>query len=159
MRIILIKEELMKDHEDIFVQHLTQQGLKLTKARKLILDTVFDLHEHFDADSLYDKIRKISKDVSRATIYRTLPLLINAGLIQQAVRFEDRDHYEHTYGHPRHIHWLCRKCGAVLETDCEDLSSLIHKHGKKLKFSIEEIKLTINGICWKCSENGYQTHE
>ncbi len=86
MRFILNKEETMKDHEDIFYKHLTQQGLKFTKARKLILDTVFELHEHFEVDSLYDKIRSVTKDVSRATIYRTLPLLIGAGLIQQSVR-------------------------------------------------------------------------
>ncbi|MDZ4121778.1 MAG: transcriptional repressor, partial [Candidatus Cloacimonadaceae bacterium] len=111
----------MQDHELIFSEFLSRKGLKLTATRKLILEIVFALHEHFDAEGLYDRIRLISKDVSRATVYRTLPLLLESGLIQHSMRSQARDMFEHIFGHPRHIHWVCSACGAVQETDLEQV--------------------------------------
>lgn len=150
LRFILSKDDDMQEHERIFESYLSKKDLKLTKTRKAILTAVFDLHEHFDVEQLYERLKSVTRDVSRATIYRTLPLLIEAGLIQQSVRFAARDVFEHIYGHPRHIHWMCQKCGALIETDLEDIYPTINRSAKRMKFIIEDLKLNIRGLCWKC---------
>jgi len=161
MSFILIKELMMTEQESIFQKHLADHGLKLTRTRKLILDMVFELHEHFDAETLYDSIRKVSKDISQATVYRTLPLLLEAGLIQQSLRSAARDQFEHVLGHPRHLHWICKRCGALTETDSKDISPVLTRLAKGLKFQVDDIKIVIEGLCWKCqvTENGSQKHE
>lgn len=140
----------MQEHENIFEAFLAERGLKFTQPRRLILDTIFGLHEHFDIEQLYDLIHRVSREVSRATVYRTIPLLVEAGLIQRSVRSESRDTYEHTWGHPRHAHWVCKVCGAVTETDMQDILKLLHSKAKAQNFRPEEISLVVNGICWKC---------
>jgi Fur family ferric uptake transcriptional regulator len=142
----------MQKHETIFEAFLAERGLKFTQPRRLILETVFGLHEHFDIEQLYDLIRRVSKEVSRATVYRTIPLLVEAGLIQRSVRSESRDTYEHIWGHPRHAHWVCKACGAVLETEMQDVVKLIQAKAKAQNFRLSEISLVAEGLCWKCQQ-------
>ncbi|MDD2228557.1 MAG: Fur family transcriptional regulator [Candidatus Cloacimonetes bacterium] len=151
----------MQDHEHKFAEYLSQKGLKLTAPRKHILLEVFKLHEHFNAEELYEKVKKVTRDVSLATVYRTLPLLMEAGLVQSALRSAGRDRYEHIYGHPKHIHWLCRSCGAIMETDLQPIMRTIYKQAKTIRFNAQDIELSIRGLCWKCSldENENQPDE
>ena len=68
----------MNAHEKVFINFLKEKGLKLTSPRRIIMEAVFQNHDHFDIETLYDQIRKEHEDVSRATIYRTVPLLVEA---------------------------------------------------------------------------------
>lgn len=140
----------MQEHESVFNAFLIKKNLKFTQPRKLILTKVFELHEHFDIEQLYDLIHKVSKEVSRATVYRTIPLLTEAGLIQRSVRSESRDTFEHIFGHPKHAHWVCKTCGTVTETNIQDFLKLVKSKSTAQNFTVEDINLTINGICWKC---------
>ncbi|MBM4403062.1 MAG: transcriptional repressor [Candidatus Cloacimonetes bacterium] len=140
----------MKDHQTVFVEFLQGRGLKYTRNRKIILDIVFGLHEHFDAEQLYDLARKETRAMSRATVYRTIPLLCEAGLLQQSVRSSARDTFEHIYGHPKHIHWVCTRCGAVIETDLAEVMAVLKQEAKRIGFSADEIKFNVVGKCWKC---------
>ena len=142
----------MQEHELIFKQFLEKRGLKLTSPRRYILAAVFSLHEHFNAEELYGKIKSITSSISLATVYRTIPLLMEAGLVQHAIRSAGRERYEHIYGHPKHIHWLCRKCGVLMETGLHTLSSAIEEQANGLQFRAEEIELNIRGLCWKCQD-------
>lgn len=140
----------MQEHEIIFERYLSHKAQKYTQARKLILDTIFNLHEHFDIEQLYDTIHQISREVSRATVYRTIPLLMDAGLIQRSVRCETRDKFEHILGHPRHAHWVCKVCGAVLETDLPEMYALIESQADAQNFFVEDISVVIQGRCHAC---------
>ena len=151
----------MADHDTIFRDYLAKKGLKLTSPRKKILEAVFAIHEHFNAEELYGRIKSHSQGISLATVYRTLPLLLEAGLVQHALRSAGRERYEHIYGHPKHIHWLCRSCGSLVETDLQSVDPLIAELAKSLNFKEEDIELSIRGLCWKCAstENENQTDE
>ena len=142
----------MQEHEKIFGNFLKIKDLKLTKPRKIILDTVFATHEHFNVDELYDQIRKKHKDVSRATIYRTIPLLVESGLIKQSLRCLAKDHYEHTYGHGRHLHLICEKCGKIIEVESKEAERILNKLAKKHSFHIREFNIGAKGICNKCQK-------
>ncbi|MCK9309577.1 MAG: transcriptional repressor [Candidatus Cloacimonetes bacterium] len=143
----------MQDHEHKFAEYLAQKGLKLTAPRKYILLEAFKLHEHFNAEELYEKVKRVTPEVSLATVYRTLPLLMEAGLVQSALRSSGRDRYEHIYGHPKHIHWLCRSCGAIMETDLQPINETIAAQAKTIRFEAQDIELNIKGLCWKCTAN------
>jgi len=151
----------MTEHHQLFKEYLERKGLKLTVPRKHILEAVFAIHEHFNAEELYDRIKSITQGISLATVYRTLPLLMEAGLVQHAVRSAGRERYEHIYGHPKHIHWLCRKCGNLMESDLQTVQPLLGKLARSLNFKEEDIELSIRGLCWKClsTENENQTDE
>lgn len=138
----------MQEYESRFKTFLKEKGLKLTQSRYSVLEAAFRLHEHFDAETLYSHIKQ--SNVSLATVYRTLPLLLEAGLIQQAVRSEGRDRFEHILGHPRHVHWICEKCKSVVETDLATLLPALQREAGDIKFDIDSITLNVSGLCWKC---------
>ncbi len=140
----------MQEHERIFDNFLKTKGLKLTKPRKIILDEVYENHDHFNVDQLYDRIRKEHIDVSRATIYRTMPLLVAAGLIKQSIRYQAKDHYEHIHGHERHLHLVCAKCGKIIEADSSDAEKLLQKIADKQNFRIKDFNIEVNGLCRDC---------
>ncbi|HAN41553.1 MAG TPA: transcriptional repressor [Candidatus Cloacimonetes bacterium] len=147
----------MQEHEKIFSRFLAKKGLRLTLPRKQILDAVFSLHSHFDAEQLYDVLRIRNAEVSLATIYRTLPLLLESGLIQHSMRQESRDMYEHIFGHPRHLHWICRQCGAVSETSLDAIMPYLEQAAREQHFELEDYSLNLMGLCWRCkNENGSQ---
>ena len=142
----------MQEHEVIFESFLERKGLKLTQPRKLILNTVFNLHEHFDIEQLYDIIHKDHSEVSRATVYRLIPLLVESGLIQKSVRGDTRDKYEHIFGHTRHAHWVCKECGTVIETVIQRLMKLLQYQAKEMRFSITDTSLELRGVCSNCNK-------
>ena len=127
----------MKDYERLFIDYLKKNGLKYTRTRKIILQTVFKKSSHFDVENLYDQIHRMSKDVSRATVYRTMPLLVKSGLIKQSLRCQAKDQYETVSGDENHLHLVCDECGKIIEINCSDLE-------KKLKSLAEEQKFQIN---------------
>ena len=140
----------MKEHEKIFKEFLKTKGLKLTAPRRIILDTIFTYHRHFNVDALYDVIRKDHNNVSRATIYRTMPLLVESGLIKQSLRCQSKDHYEHIHGHEDHLHFLCIKCGNIIEVESGDIEKALNKLAEKKNFKISDYNLGAKGICQKC---------
>ena len=142
----------MEKENLVFEKYLQSKELKLTQPRKIILNAVFSTHEHFNVDELYDQIRKKHKDVSRATIYRTIPLLMEAGLIKQSLRCLAKDHYEHTYGHNRHFHLICEKCGKIIEVESKETENILNKLAKKHNFNIKEYNVGAKGICKKCKK-------
>lgn len=143
----------MTTHTEVFRAYLKRKGLKLTLPRQQILEAAFAVHDHFTTEQLYKIAREMSDLVSLATVYRTIPLLIEAGLVQQSLRSASRDAYEHILGHPRHIHWICRICGAVLESDLDELMPALKQDASRLKFNLEEVKVSVSGICWKCKQS------
>ncbi|KQC06445.1 MAG: hypothetical protein APR54_01665 [Candidatus Cloacimonas sp. SDB] len=140
----------MKSYEKVFVDFLKRNNLKLTHPRSIILQAVFRNHDHFDIETLYDQIRVEHKNVSRATIYRTIPLLVEAGLIKNPLRQESKDRYEYIYGHRDHLHLVCSKCSKIIEAGSKQIEKLLAEIAQKHDFRIEEYNLVVSGICKKC---------
>jgi len=142
----------MNAHEKVFINFLRKKGLKLTKPRRIILEAVFQNHDHFDIETLYDQIRKEYKDVSRATIYRTVPLLVQAGLIKKPLRQDCKDHYEHTFGHRNHLHLVCVNCKKIIEESNKQVEDILLSLAEKNKFKMDEFNLIVSGLCRKCEK-------
>lgn len=138
------------EHRRIFTNYLQERGLRLTKVRELILEAVFATHSHFDAEELYDSLK--GQAVSRATVYRTMPLLVDSGLVKKSMFGLDKEKYEHIYGHPNHFHIICKKCGRVIEQIDKNLEMSIMEITDRNGFTYEDYHLKISGICSLCKE-------
>ncbi len=139
--------------ENLFRDYLEQNQLKYTPERKVILREIFSLHNHFEADELYFSLRqKGRKRISRATVYRTLPLLEKSGLIRKVVFIDKHTHYELAYGHMHHEHLICIKCGNVLEFYKKSLEDSLEEVARENAFEPIGHKLEITGYCKKCSK-------
>ena len=114
----------MINHESIFRRYLEAKGLKFTPERRLILEGVSLFSGHFDVDKLYDKLHRQDKALSLATIYRTLPHLVSAGLIREVMRCQDRPQYEKSFGYPHHDHLVCISCGRIFEFKDDEIEKL-----------------------------------
>jgi len=139
------------DYRTIFIDYLQKRGLRLTRVRSIILEAVFTTHSHFDADELYDLVRH--KDVSRATIYRTLPFLVDSKLVKKSMFGLNKEKYEHIYGHPNHFHIICTKCGRVIEQIDKGIECSIIRLAENSGFEYKDYNLRISGICSLCNNN------
>jgi len=146
-----------KDHKrpselDIFRDFLRRQGMRYTPERETIIKEIFSTHEHFDVDSLYLGIRQKGLRVSKASIYRLIPLLIKANLIEEVFFENGQMHYEHIYGHEHHCHLRCQECRKIEEFSDERVVQIEKELGEKFNYRILRHKLEVIGICSTCQK-------
>ena len=140
------------DPKDIFRQFCKNNDMRYTPERGLIIDEIYRTHDHFDVDQLFLRIRNRFPKIklSRASIYRTMPLLINAGLLREALTQVNRIYYDQTLGHSHHDHLKCLKCGSIFEFYSETIDEEQEALCKKRKFMITSHMHVIYGYCYKC---------
>ncbi len=138
---------------DKFREYLATQGMRLTHERSVIVEDVFSQHEHFDTDQIVERLTpgKTGRRVSRASVYRTVGLLEEAGLIRKVARNNERDVYEHDYGYPRHDHFICDRCDNLIEFENDRVAELIEELARETGFRMTGHRLEVYGICQECS--------
>jgi len=137
---------------DVFRKYIKKKGLRYTRERENVIREIFSRHDHFDVESLYLRLRNKGINISRASIYRTIPLLLETGLIQEVFHEEGHMHYEHIYGHQHHCHLRCVQCGRIVEFRDDSLIHLTERIAQQYNFAIKGHKLDIIGFCPKCQE-------
>jgi Fur family ferric uptake transcriptional regulator len=143
----------MESTEEHFRKFLRSRGLKFTPERQIVLEEAFAIHDHFEADDLLLRIRQNKRRVSRGTIYRTLSLLEDSGLVRRVAFIDKHTHYEHVYGHKHHEHLICLACGRVIEFYRELLEQTLFAVCKENKFSIKSHKIEVVGYCQDCNHS------
>ena len=133
-----------------FLNFLRHQGFKRTPERERILQEVFATEGHFEAEELAYRLRQKGSRISKATVYRTLPLLVKAGLIKEVIHGEKHHHYEHTHDENHHDHLICLKCGKIIEFHDASLREMEEKVCKENHFRPQKILTEIFGYCQKC---------
>jgi len=136
--------------EKKFRDYIQSRGLKFTPEREAILKHVFENRGHFEAEELLIDMRKDKKRVSKATIYRTLALLVESGLLREVIFGEKHAHYEHVYGYKHHEHLVCIKCGKIIEFSDEKIEKFQDEVCVKNKFKPESHRFQITGYCEDC---------
>ena len=142
----------MIDADQKFEEFLKLKELKYTSERKLILKAIFLFYKHFDVEELFEKMRKQGNHISRATIYRTIPLLLKSGLITETLRCQDKISYENIFNKKHHDHLLCVKCGKIIEFYNEKIEKLQEEVCREHNFVPMEHRLGIKGYCEDCYE-------
>lgn len=142
----------MKEGIEIFRDFVHAKGLRHTPERETIVKEIFATQEHFDVDELYLRLKRKKRKISKPSIYRVIPLLLEAGLIQEAYFEDGHFHYEHMLGREHHCHLRCLKCGKTIEFTGYPLSKLKTKLAKEYDFLIKGHKLEVFGFCPKCKK-------
>ena len=131
-----------------FLTFLEQKNLRITSQRRAIVDTVFGTDQHFNAEQLLEWAREIDESVSRATVYRTLPLLTESGLVHEMDFGKDYKIYDPNYAdHPNHNHIICDDCDKVVEFESPQLDTLENEISQNLGFHVKTQQLRINASC------------
>jgi Fur family ferric uptake transcriptional regulator len=132
-----------------FERFLAGRALRLTPARRAILDAVLARDGHFPLEELIADLRRRGIRGSKATVYRTLPLLVEAGLLQPAVIAGDRRSYE-APGAGHHDHLVCGRCGTVVEFEFEAFEILQREIAARYGFRLEGHLHQLVGTCPSC---------
>jgi len=143
-----LTSEIVKD----FKNFIKKKGLKYTSEREEILKEILKSKNHFDVDELYMKLKKRGSKVSKASVYRTIPLLVEAGYIQEVYKQDARSYYELTLDKIPHIHFICIKCKGVDEIVDESFAELIQKEANSRNYTPLTYHLEIFGICEACKK-------
>ena len=131
-------------------QYLRHRGLKVTQQREEIAQIFLGSERHLSAEDLYHQIRETHSEVGLSTIYRTLRILVDAGLASRREFGDGITRYEPGAGGEHHDHFICINCGAIIEFENQDLEDLQKEVAKKHKFTILRHNLELYGYCQKC---------
>lgn len=142
----------MLSYEEHFKSFLKEKKLKYTKEREEIIKAVVKLKKHFNAEEIYQQLLKQRSNVSLATVYRTIPLLIDSGIIMETLHCQEKVVFEKVYNKRHHDHLICVKCGKIIEFYNEDVEKLQNEICLRYYFTPTEHRLEIKGYCQKCQE-------
>ena len=156
----LAPKEVAVSPVEKFREYLATRGKRLTQEREIIVGEIFSDHEHFDVDEVVARLDRPSdgRRVSRATVYRTVKALEEAGLIRKVARTNDREVYEHDYGYPQHDHFICSKCEKLIEFRNEEISDILEKVAMEMGFRMTGHRLEAHGICSDCAKPPTRRH-
>jgi len=147
----LINNSFIMDEIQKFRKYVKDKGLRNTPERETIIDEIFSAHDHFDVDDLFLRLRSKGKIVSKASIYRTIPLLIESGLIKEVYFADGHLHYEHIYGHKHHCHLRCICCGRIMEFADDEIVRIQNQIEETYGFVITSYRFELSGYCSQCA--------
>jgi Fur family ferric uptake transcriptional regulator len=131
---------------------LRERGVRLTRQRRLLLDLIDNSGLHLDADTLYQMAKEKDPKLNRVTVYRTLKLLKQGGLVDELdlAHFESEKHYYETRLKQEHAHIICLRCGRVEEFFGEQLQAVRGQVQSQFGFEIAFARTEIGGYCSHC---------
>ena len=132
------------------LEGLRLPGSKRSSKRELILNVFLRQEGHLSADDLVELIRREDQRIGRATVYRALQWMVEAGIARKVDFGEGRFRFEHSYRHPRHFHLLCKSCNRSSEFLSSDIEALIEEIAAARSFSARQSVLQIYGTCAEC---------
>ena len=131
------------NHIETLKNILKNEGLRYTKQRQGIWDEIRSSSEHRDAEEIYLHLNNNNIKVSRATVYRTIDVLVKNNLVRKMELGDGRALYEHKLDEEHHDHIICVETGKIIEFYNEDLENLqediVKKHGYKLVRHVHQL--------------------
>ncbi len=135
---------------------LRARGLRMTGEREALVRAALGRRRHFTLEELVEEVVRHDTRASRATVYRGLPILIEAGILQPVLVSDEPRRFELAFGRRHHDHLLCRRCGRVVEfrsSAIEELQlSIAARHGFRLTSHVHELM----GDCAACRQAGWK---
>ncbi|MCC7495006.1 MAG: transcriptional repressor [Fimbriimonadaceae bacterium] len=140
----------MRPELQILEQYVAENGLKRTRQRTLIAAQFLESGGHLSAEDLYAALNAAGHRVGLATVYRTLKMLVDAGLAQVRHFPDGATRYECVYGEPAHDHLICVECHCIIEIENPFLDQLYQHAFAAHGFVASGHRLVITGICSNC---------
>ena len=144
--------------QKVFEQYLATQGLKLTKQRLEILDFLLKAKVHVTPEQLYREVAKSDPSLGRATVFRTLNLMEQAGFVNKILFPDGRQGYEHKFARPHHDHMICVSCSDVIEFSNATIERLQDQISRQFQFTPLWHRHEIFGKCKKCGSKAQAGH-
>ena len=141
------------------LDRLRPAGTKRSSKRDLIVNVFLKQEGHLSADDLVDLIKREDHRISRATVYRTLQWMEEAGIARKVDFGEGRFRFEHSYRHPRHFHLICKTCHRSFEFLSSDIEALVEEVAAARAFTARQSVVQIYGTCEACSTGRAPTDE
>ncbi len=123
---------------------------RFTGQQKDLVEHVFAQHSHFDADQLAKDLEEAGLSISRATVYRTLTKLVDAGMLRK-LEIGTKTYFEHDYGYPQHEHLVCENCGTMIEFQHPAIEAAIAEICGQNQFQVAGHSFVIRGTCVDCN--------
>jgi Fur family ferric uptake transcriptional regulator len=131
-----------------FLEFARTGKMRLTSQRQAIIDAVFETNKHFTAEELCQWARKRDNSVSRATVYRTLPLLTASGLVREMDFGKNYKFYDPNYAdNPNHNHIICQDCNKIIEFESDKIGELETELSRKFGITIKSHRVQIVATC------------
>jgi Fur family ferric uptake transcriptional regulator len=142
---MVVKKQTLK----IDRKALSSAGLRMTRQRALILEII--RHGHLDADEVYRQAREKQPRFSLSTVYRTLRMLKEQGLVDELHFGEAHHHYE-VKPSAEHHHLVCLGCGKIVEFECKLSQRMRQDLARKQGFEVTGVEINMTGYCSKCRQ-------
>jgi Fur family ferric uptake transcriptional regulator len=136
--------------KSLFRQFINSRNQRYTPQRDLIIEELYRIDDHVSAEEFYDVIKSKYPQVGQATVYRTLKLLVDAGLASKIEIGDGVARYEISSGREHHDHMICEKCKENIEVVDAQIENLQEKLAARYGFKLTGHKLYLYGICNKC---------
>ena len=132
---------------------LAARGVRITAQRRLLVGIIQDSPRHLDAAALLETAQKQDPEIDRATVYRTIALLKDCGLIDELdlMHIEGEKHYYEAKTNRDHCHIACFRCGAIMEYASPSFEKLKEEMAKESGFRIRVVRVEVGGLCRTCS--------
>ena len=131
-----------------FHDYIHTNGLKTTKQRDEIAAWFFSVKGHLSADDIYIQLRRTTPGIGVSTVYRTMRLLCDAGLVHERHFADGEALYENVV--PHHDHCICTACGAIIEFENLRIEELQEAVAERYGFQLIGHKMELYGLCKKC---------
>ena len=136
-----------------FSNFLKKEGYKITNQRLLVAEKIFNTNQHFTVDSLTDGLKNHKNEISRATIYRIVSLIVDSGQLIEHPFGQNVKYYEHIPETEHHDHLVCVKCGKIQEFECESIERTQNEIAEDHGFEILRHRHELYGHCASCRGN------
>jgi Fur family ferric uptake transcriptional regulator len=143
--------------DELLHRYMVQHGLKSTRQRSLIIDTFFGLEGHHTVEDLWARVRSKDSKVSVATVYRTMKLLSDCGLVHARNFGDGQTRYEAAAGRHHHDHLICTRCGLIIEFENDRIEALQEAVARRHAFHVVSHKMELYGLCRDCQRAAAQT--
>jgi len=132
---------------------LQASGHRITRQRRVVLEVLEGSQEHLDAEALYQRARQRSPRISLATVYRTVAVLKQMGLVAEYSLGEEHGHFE-TVSETPHYHFTCLGCGQVVEFDAPQVDLAIQELAEREGLEVRAVQFSLTGYCAHCRSGG-----
>ena len=140
---------------NLFRRYLREQGLPVTQQREVVADVVFNSSEHLSVEDIESALRERGERIGKATIYRTMEILVRSGLVEEHDFGEGFKRYEHLFGQqPVHEHLICTHCSRVIEFQSPEVVRVQEQMAREHGFLPARHRLEIYGLCAECQTLG-----
>ncbi len=140
------------NNKNTFHNYLRGKGLKSTHQRDDIVSIFLKENKHFSVEELYRKLQKIDPQIGQATVYRTLKLLVDAGLATECQFSDGFTRFEPVHQGEHHDHLVCLKCGKIIEFENDKIEQQQKKVAREHNFKLANHKCVLYGYCSKCKK-------